>query len=106
MTKDGTQGTGNFIRRKQARCDLIKHRPEHMIVPLVDQSDANCRFTQTTRCRESSKTTPDNDHMRQHQLTPGVRIARHKMRYDARRTSKNKADKSRILQRPFAAQYS
>jgi len=68
MTEDRAQRTGDLIRRKQAGCDLVEHRSKEVIISLVDQRHTNWSFAQSADCGESSETTTDNDHMRQHQL--------------------------------------
>jgi len=84
MTEDRAQRAGDFIRRKQAGCDLVKHRSKEVIISLVDQRHTNWSFAQSADCGESPETTTDNDYTRQHQLYLKNRTRLIQMRHDVR----------------------
>src|SRR6185312_3700981 len=66
MTENGTQRPGNLIGRKQPRCYLVQHRAKEIVIPFVDQRDANRGAAQRTSRGESSEATTDDNDMWHH----------------------------------------
>jgi hypothetical protein len=61
-TEDGTQRAEDFISREQPRRNLVEHRAEEVIIPLIDQRHANWSATQSASRGEASEAATDNDH--------------------------------------------
>src|SRR5579883_1052999 len=68
-SKNRSDRSGNFIGRKQARCDLVEHWPEQVVVVLVENGDLNGCMSEPTGRVQSSEASTDDDHARR----PGVR---------------------------------
>src|SRR5205823_10621548 len=51
-----------------SRRDLVQHRAEEVIIPFINQRDADWSVAQRMRCGESSETTTDDNYMRRHKL--------------------------------------
>ncbi len=66
MTENGTQRPCNLIGRKQTRCYLVQHRAKEMVIPFVNQRDANRSAAQRTSRGKSSEATTNDDYIWHH----------------------------------------
>ena len=54
----------DLIGRKQARCNLIEHWPEQMVVVFVENGYLNMCISESAGCVQSSESATDDDHVR------------------------------------------